>query len=120
MSEELILASLEKELKKAVKTVDRIKASIAGLKGKAPRQRQVKRRKRRRTKALRADRLPAFAFEFLKDTGEPATLAEMVGAIARRHGKDVTVRQLSVALARFVRDEKFFRVTDDGRYTFLD
>ena len=119
MSEERIIASLEKELKKATKTVERIKASIAALKGKSPQAKRAKKRKRRRKIGLRADRLPAFAFDFLKEAGEPATLAEMVDAIGKRHGKDVTVRQLSVALARFVRGEKFFRVTDDGKYEVI-
>lgn len=119
MSEERIIASLETELKKAMKKVERIKASIAPLKGKAPRQRHVKRLKKRRTKALRAGRLPALASDFLKDTEKPVTLAEMADAIGKRHGKDVTVRQLSVALARFVREEKFFRVTDDGKYELI-
>ena len=119
MSNEKIIASIEREIKKAEKQLERLKDSLAILTGKQPQRKGNKRRTKRR-QSLQPGKLPALVFDVLKDINKPSTLAEIAIALNKKRGIGVRTRTLSVALARFVRDERFFRVTTNGRYEYIE
>ena len=114
MNNEKLIEALEHGVREAEEELRRRKEALAILKGKSPTTGH-----RGRRAGLRSGSLPALIFTVLKDINQPTTIAEIVSGL-KNHNRTATTREVSIALARYVRLERFFRLTEDGKYALME
>lgn len=108
MDDDKLIERLEEGVREAEELLQRRKQALAALKGKAGAGKKV-------TRGLRPGSIPALAQAALKGFKTPATLDELT-AFIKKSDADVDARKVSLALSRYVRQGRFFAITEEGKY----
>jgi hypothetical protein len=108
MNDSDLIAKLEDGVREAEELLRRRKDALAALKGKS-----VSSKPRERKKVFRSNSIPALAYETLKN-GE-LSLEELTEALK---AKDPALnnRKISLALSKYVREQKHFTHSLEGKY----
>ena len=119
MNKDRLIEATERAIRRSEKELAQLQDALGALKGR-PGRRSTRGRGRLRNR-LTPGRLPALVFGMMKEINKPATLGEIVMALCKKQpGMSVSTRQLSLALARYVREERYFRITEDGKYELIE
>jgi hypothetical protein len=105
MDDDKLIEKLEEGVREAEELLHRRKQALAALKGKSTTQSAKK-----APRGLRAGSLPALAAAALKAAKAPLSLEELAEVLKKEP------RDVSLALSRYVRNGKYFQVSDEGKY----
>jgi hypothetical protein len=110
MDDEKLIERLEEGVREAEELLQRRKAALAALKGRAGAN-----KKAGRVRGLRPGSIPAMALAALKTFKQPVTLDELT-ALLKRGTPSLDARKVSIALSRYVRIGQHFIVNEEGKY----
>jgi hypothetical protein len=104
MDDDKLIEKLEEGVREAEEVLQRRKQALAALKGKTSAS------GKKAPRGLRPGSLPAMALAALKTAKVPLSLDELAAHIKKEP------REVSLALSRYVRQNKYFQVSDEGKY----